>query len=84
MVSNMVTTWQNRMLDCVGLPKDVVAPAETINLAIIDRSYSAGRAFLNLPDLTGFVQVCQTLCDWVVRHCAHGLSFYYETSCPPA
>ena len=58
MVSNMVTTWQNRMLDCVGLPKDVVAPAETINLAIIDRSYSAGRAFLNLPDLTGFVQVC--------------------------
>lgn len=59
MVSNMVTTWQNRMLDCVGLPKDVVAPAETINLAIIDRSYSAGRAFLNLPDLTGFIQVCQ-------------------------
>ena len=57
MVSNMVTTWQDRMLDCVGLPKDVVAPADTINVAIVDRSYSAGRAFLNLPDLTGFLEV---------------------------
>lgn len=69
MVSNMVTTWQERMLDCVGLPKDVVAPAETINVAIVDRSYSAGRAFLNLPDLTGHLQVwCKLRPDNL--HCA--------------
>lgn len=58
MVSNMVTTWQERMLDCVALPKDLVAPADTVNVGIVDRSYTAGRAFLNLPDLTTFIQVC--------------------------
>ena len=57
MVGNMVTTWQERMLDCTGLPRNVIAPAETINVAVIDRHYSAGRSFLNLPDVISHVQV---------------------------
>lgn len=63
MVSNMVTTWQERLLDCVGLPKDVIAPADTINVAVVDRPYSAGRAFLNLPDLVGTLEVSLT---WLI------------------
>lgn len=60
MVGNMVTTWQQRLLDCTGLPKDVIAPADTINLVVIDRHYSAGRSFLNLPDVISHLQVsCQ-------------------------
>lgn len=57
MVGNMVTTWQERMLDCTGLPKNVIAPADTINLVVIDRHYSAGRSFLNLPDVISHLQV---------------------------
>ena len=57
MVGNMVTTWQDRMLDCVGLPKNMVAPAETINVAVVDRHYDMGRSFLNLPDLLSHLQV---------------------------
>lgn len=57
MVGNMVTTWQQRLLDCTGLPKDVIAPADTINLVVIDRHYSAGRSFLNLPDVISHLQV---------------------------
>ena len=62
MVGNMVTTWQERMLDCTALPKGVVAPADTLNMAVIDRHYSAGCSFLNLPDVLTHLQVsCLTL-----------------------
>ncbi len=57
MVGNMVTTWQERMLDCVGLPKNVIAPADVLNVAVIDRHYSAGRSFLNLPDVISHLEV---------------------------
>ncbi|KAL3143320.1 hypothetical protein ABBQ38_002159 [Trebouxia sp. C0009 RCD-2024] len=56
MVGNMVTTWQERMLDCTGMPRNVIAPADTINVAVIDRHYSAGRSFLNLPDVISHLQ----------------------------
>lgn len=62
MVGNMVTTWQERMLDCTGLPRNVVAPAEVINVAVIDRHYSAGRSFLNLPDVINHVEVSTSSC----------------------
>ena len=79
MVSNMVTTWQERMLDCVGLPKNVVAPAETINVAVVDRSYSAGRAFLNLPDLVDTLQVSEHM--FVPQLSEHGLDIHCQLLC---
>ena len=66
MVGNMVTTWQERMLDCTALPRGVVAPADTLNMAVIDRHYSAGRSFLNLQDVLTHLQVQHIACD-VVR-----------------
>ena len=57
MVGNMVTTWQERMLDCTGMPRNIIAPANPINVAVIDRHYSAGRSFLNLPDVLTHLQV---------------------------
>lgn len=74
MVGNMVTTWQERMLDCTGMPRNVIAPAETINVAVIDRHYSAGRSFLNLPDVISHLQVgffSQPAMYDSVRWCAH-------------
>ena len=68
MVGNMVTTWQERMLDCTGLPKNVIAPSDTINLVVIDRHYSAGRSFLNLPDVLSHLQVSvwqRLSCSWL-------------------
>ena len=61
MVGNMVTTWQERMLDCTGMPRNVIAPADTINVAVIDRHYSAGRSFLNLPDVISHLQVSRVV-----------------------
>ena len=57
MVSNMGTTWQERMLDCTGMPRNVIEQSDTINVAVIDRHYSAGRSFLNLPDVLSHLEV---------------------------
>ena len=75
MVGNMVTTWQERMLDCTGLPKNVIAPADTINLVVIDRHYSAGRSFLNLPDVISHLQVgcCTATAKLLTRAVQHAL-----------
>ena len=83
MVGNMVTTWQERMLDCTGMPRNVIAPADTINVAVIDRHYSAGRSFLNLPDVISHLEVrtfLKSSSQHAVRHiCLMKRCYIYTT-----
>ncbi|KAK9844471.1 hypothetical protein WJX74_002909 [Apatococcus lobatus] len=46
----MVLSWKQRMMGCVNLPHDPVAPALKPNVLIINRPVNKGRGFLNIAE----------------------------------
>lgn len=54
----MVLSWKQRMMGCVNLPHDPVAPALKPNVLIINRPVNKGRGFLNIAETVTSLKVC--------------------------
>ena len=53
----MVLSWKQRMMQCVRLPDDHVAPAVNPNVLIINRPVNQGRGFLNIAETVSSIAV---------------------------
>ena len=53
----MVLSWKQRMMGCVNLPHDPVAPALKPNVLIINRPVNKGRGFLNIAETVSSLKV---------------------------
>ena len=49
-------SWRERIMDCVRLPAEMIAPTQPINVVIVNRPYNAGRGFLNAPEAVTTMQ----------------------------
>ena len=56
-----VMSWRQRIMDCVKLPAEIIAPTSPVNVVIVKRPYSAGRGFLNAPEAVATMQVSELL-----------------------
>ena len=57
----MVLSWKQRMMGCVNLPHDPVAPALKPNVLIINRPVNKGRGFLNIAETVTSLKVSASL-----------------------